>query len=257
MAAVACSPWRLSYILRIGNYTHSVSAIILTPYRQLYLLRVGNRTPLVGYLGRLLVGYGRTPLVGYIGRNSVSTKGVVPLRLFHSLRPSDGCCLISSSAATPLTNVPFANTFIYYNSVPVKMLKSHWRKVRRGRGRFSCAVPVPAGGGFSAWGLPFVFTPRRSNSKSIISRMVSSSCVRSSESVLASSAFRRFFSACISFSVRFITRLLFCCKVKPKSEVSDYSNRTKNYSIRTFCSCPNYSNRTFQVCNSLITKRKP
>ena len=37
----------------------------------------------------------------------------------------------------------------------------------------------------------------------------------------------------------------------------DYSNRTKNYSNRTFCIRPDYSNRTFYACNLLIIIENP
>ena len=37
----------------------------------------------------------------------------------------------------------------------------------------------------------------------------------------------------------------------------DYANRTKNYSNRTFCIRPDYSNRTFYACNLLIIIGNP
>ena len=145
----------------------------------------------------------------------------------------------------------------YYNRLLVKIPMSRCQRVRRGGLRSGGSRPIPSGGGFSGWGLPSVFTPRRSNSMSIISRMVSRSCIRSSENRCASSDFRRRSSDCIFLSVWFIAHLFFCCEIKDETMGGDYANRTKNYSNRTFCTCPNYSNRTFQACNSLILIRNP
>lgn len=98
---------------------------------------------------------------------------------------------------------------LYYYKRTVKRRTSRCQKVRQGGLLSGGSRDAFSGGGFSGCGLSSVFNPRRSNSMSIISRIVWSSCVRSSENCCASLDLRRRNSDCIFLSAWFIGHSVF------------------------------------------------
>lgn len=70
---------------------------------------------------------------------------------------------------------------LYYYKHMVKKLTSRCQKVRQGGLQSGGSRDAFSGGGFSGCGLPSVFNSRRSNSMSIIPRIVWSCCIRSCE----------------------------------------------------------------------------